>query len=158
MTEPWPALQRKDVDRVLRRAIELEHRGGEWMEGAQLREIARELDLDPRSVELALRELALTPDASDGTAPAPAAPRGERTAAVVVYRVATVFAYGGPGLGFVALLVAAALDLVGAHAASARVMYVCVWLLVGGLLIGIVLLAVAVALRILFPPAGVRRR
>jgi hypothetical protein len=53
---PWPALQRAEADRVLRRAIEIETKGGEWLDGEQPREVADAVELDPRPVERALAE------------------------------------------------------------------------------------------------------
>ena len=56
-TAPSAALARRDAERVLRRAIEIETHGGEWIDGESLREIADAADVDPRSVALALEEL-----------------------------------------------------------------------------------------------------
>jgi hypothetical protein len=54
----WPALQRADAERVLRRAAEIEALGGEWVDGDELRKAAAAAELDPRSVERALAEVA----------------------------------------------------------------------------------------------------
>lgn len=55
--ESWPTLQRADAECVLRRAIEIEEQRGEWIEGVELRRIAVDAGIDPRSVALALAEL-----------------------------------------------------------------------------------------------------
>jgi len=52
-----PALPRETADRVLRRAIELESAMGEVVTGEQLKDIARQVDLDPHYLRMALAEI-----------------------------------------------------------------------------------------------------
>jgi hypothetical protein len=52
-----PALPREKADRVLRRAIELESAMGEVVTGEQLKDIARQVDLDPHYLRMALAEI-----------------------------------------------------------------------------------------------------
>jgi hypothetical protein len=67
-----PDLPRDTADRVLRRAIELESAMGEVVSGEQLKDIARQIDLDPHYLRMALAEIEA---AEIGPAPAhPAAP------------------------------------------------------------------------------------
>lgn len=70
---PWPTLQRADAERVLRRAIEIETKGGEWIDGEELRQIADAADVDPRSLALALEELEKERRAAGTAEPAPVA-------------------------------------------------------------------------------------
>ncbi len=63
-----PDLPREQADRVLRRAIELESAMGEVVTGEQLKDIARQVDLDPHYLRMALAEIA--------AAEAESAPRG----------------------------------------------------------------------------------
>jgi hypothetical protein len=64
-----PALPRETADRVLRRAIELESAMGEVVTGEQLKDIARQVNLDPHYLRMALAEI----EAAEAE-PAPAHP------------------------------------------------------------------------------------
>jgi hypothetical protein len=63
-----PDLPRETADRVLRRAIELESIMGEVVRGEQLKDIARQIDLDPHYLRMALAEI-------EGTEAVPEHPR-----------------------------------------------------------------------------------
>src|SRR5687768_7228261 len=70
-----PSLPRETADWVLRRAIELESAMGEVVSGEQLKDIARQIDLDPHYLRMALAEI----EAEAGPAPAhPASASGSR--------------------------------------------------------------------------------
>jgi hypothetical protein len=74
-----PDLPRETADRVLRRAIELESAMGEVVTGEQLKDIARQVDLDPHYLRMALAEIAA---AEAGPEPPDAAAAGSRDARV----------------------------------------------------------------------------
>lgn len=145
--ETWPTLQRADAERVLRRAIEIEARGGEWMDGEQLRKVADAIDLDPRSVERALAEVAPPPAAPSNAPPADLPPIAEaapaRRSAAGGARPSTAMMIGLWAvmlsvliglLGLVLMLVGAMLDMGGFPGAAGTLARLGMWLFLAGIL------------------------
>jgi hypothetical protein len=120
----WPTLQRADAERVLRRAIEIEAQGGEWLDGDQLRAVSDAVDLDPRSVERSLAEVAPSP-AAGGTRP---------STAMMVGVWAVMLSVLTGLLGLVLMLVGAMLEMGGSPGAAGTLARVGMWLFLAGIL------------------------